>query len=267
MTARRGAGRAAIVALGALCALLAGCAGGLHIDSSHRAVSQGPRVDLLVLHYTVLDQAESLRVLTQQEVSSHYLVGDDDPPTVYRLVDEDQRANHAGISVWARRTLVNTSSIGIEIVNAGYVDTAEGRRYTPFPPRQIDTVVALVRDIVQRWGIPRERVVGHADIAPGRKQDPGPLFPWKRLADEGLALWFDEAQASTLRPAYELALPDVAWFQQRLAQFGYGVPLHGELDTPTRDVLISFQMRFRPARYDGTPDAETAAILAALTAP
>ncbi len=256
----------ALLGLG-LAALLAGCAGGLRIDSSHRAVSQGPRVDLLVLHYTVLDQAESLRVLTQQEVSSHYLVGDDDPPTVYRLVDEDQRANHAGVSVWARRALVNTSSIGIEIVNAGYVDTPEGRRYTPFAPRQIDTVIALVRDIVQRWGIPPERVIGHADIAPGRKQDPGPLFPWKRLADQGLALWFDESLADALRPAYERALPELGWFQQRLAQLGYGVPQHGELDTLTQDVLISFQMRFRPARYDGAPDAETAAILAALTAP
>jgi N-acetylmuramoyl-L-alanine amidase len=259
-------GRAGLLAaIGLVCALLAGCAGGLRIDTRFQSVSQGPRVDLLVLHYTVSDHAQSLRILTQEEVSSHYLVGDDDPPTVYRLVDEDRRANHAGVSVWARRALVNTSSIGIEIVNPGYVDTPEGRRYAPFPPGQIDTVVALVRDIVQRWGIPRERVVGHADVAPGRKQDPGPLFPWKRLADEGLALWFDETRADALRVVYERALPDLAWFQRRLAQFGYGVPQHGEMDTLTRDVLISFQMRFRPARYDGVPDAETAAILAALT--
>ncbi|MFT3818958.1 MAG: N-acetylmuramoyl-L-alanine amidase [Rubrivivax sp.] len=251
----------------AAAAVLAGCAAGLKIDDSHRSVSQGPRVDLLVLHYTVLDQPTSLRVLTQQEVSSHYLVGDDDPPTVYRLVDENQRANHAGVSAWARRVLVNMSSIGIEIVNAGYVDTPEGRRYTPYPPRQIDAVVALVREIVKRWNIPPERVVGHADVAPGRKQDPGPLFPWKRLAQEGLALWFDEARAAALQPRYEAGLPDTAWFQQRLARVGYLVPQDGALDTATRDVLVSFQMRFRPARYDGVPDAETAAILAVLTTP
>jgi N-acetylmuramoyl-L-alanine amidase len=190
-------------------------------------------------------------------------------------VTEDRRANHAGVSAWDRRTLLNTSSIGIEIVNAGYVDTPEGRRYTPYPPQQIDAVVALVRSIVKRWNIPKERVVGHADIAPGRKQDPGPLFPWKRLADEGLALWFDEARAAALRPGFEAQLPPLGWFQQRLARVGYLVPLSGsmagapgaDIDTATRDVLVSFQMRFRPARYDGTPDAETAAILAALTAP
>ena len=255
--------------LAAAALLLAGCAGGprLTIDGSHRAVSQGPRVDLLVLHYTVLDQPTSLRVLTQQEVSSHYLVGDDDPPTIYRLVDENQRANHAGVSAWARRVLVNMSSIGIEIVNPGYVDTPAGRRYAPYPPRQIDAVVALVRDIVERWGIAPERVVGHADVAPGRKQDPGPLFPWKRLAQEGLALWFDESRAAALQPRYEASLPDTAWFQQRLARVGYLVPQDGVLDIPTIDVLVSFQMRFRPARYDGVPDAETAAILAVLTTP
>lgn len=258
--------RRAALTLAAL--LLAGCATGPRIDDSHRAVSQGPRVDLLVIHYTALDFPTSLRVLTQQAVSSHYLV-DIDPPTIYRLVDEDRRANHAGVSSWARRSLLNSSSIGIEIVNAGYVDTPEGRRYTPYPPRQIDAVVALVRDIVKRWNIPKERVVGHADIAPGRKQDPGPLFPWKRLADEGLALWFDEAQAAALRPHFEQQPPDLAWYQQRLAQLGYLVPLNSPpgapVDTATRDVLISFQMRFRPARHDGVPDAETAAILAALT--
>lgn len=257
------------LALGAAL-LLAGCASGPPIDNSFRAVSQGPRVETLVLHYTVLDLPHSLRVLTQQEVSSHYLVAVD-PPTIYRLVDEDQRANHAGVSAWQRRQMVNPSSIGIEIVNRGYVDTPQGRVYTPYPPQQIEAVVALVRDIVKRWGIKPDRVVGHSDIAPGRKQDPGPLFPWKRLADEGLALWFDEARAAALRPAYEQQLPELAWFQKRLAQVGYLVPQAGSpdgtVDPSTRDVLISFQMRFRPARYDGVPDAETAAILAVLTAP
>lgn len=258
------------LACGAAALLLAGCASGPRVDDTYRSVSQGPRVDLLIIHYTALNFADSLRVLTQQVVSSHYLV-DIDPPTIYRLVPEDRRANHAGVSAWERRTLLNTSSIGIEIVNAGYVDTPEGRRYTPYPPQQIDAVVALVRSIVKRWNIPKERVVGHADIAPGRKQDPGPLFPWKRLADEGLALWFDEARAAALRPGFEQQLPPLTWFQERLAKVGYLVPLGSppgaEIDTATRDVLLTFQMRFRPARYDGTPDAETAAILATLTSP
>lgn len=254
------------LALWLMVALLAGCASGPPVDTRHRAASQGPRVDLLVIHYTALDFTTALQVLTQQAVSSHYLV-DVDPPAIYRLVDEDRSAHHAGQSAWQRRQGLNASSIGIEIVNAGPVDGPEGRRFTPYPAAQIDAVVALVRDIVTRWGIPPDRVVGHSDIAPGRKQDPGPLFPWKRLADEGLALWFDEPRAAALRPRYEAALPDRAWFQQRLAQLGYRVPLGGAADQSTHSVLVSFQMRFRPARYDGAPDAETAAILAALTQP
>lgn len=261
---RRGAG--AFAALAATAALLAGCASGLRIDTSYRAASQGPRVDLLVIHYTALDFPTSLRVLTESGVSSHYLV-DVDPPTIYRLVDEDRRADHAGVSFWQQRHLLNTSSIGIEIVNPGYEDTPAGRRWFPYPKAQIDAVVALVRDIVRRWQIPPERVLGHGDIAPGRKVDPGPLFPWQRLADEGLAVWPDAAKVAAYRPQYELQRPDVAWFQQRLARLGYLVPLGGELDAKTRDVVVAFQMRFRPARHDGEPDAETAALLAALTAP
>ena len=246
--------------------LLGGCAVGPRIDTSYTAVSQGSRVETLIIHYTALDFPNSLRVLTQQEVSSHYLV-DVDPPTIYRLVDESQRANHAGVSFWGRRHMLNPSSIGIEIVNLGYEDTPEGRRYFPYPPAQIDAVVALVRDIARRHRIPPERVLGHSDIAPGRKPDPGPLFPWKRLGDEGLALWPDEGRVAQYQPGYQQALPDVAWFQQRLARLGYFVPLGGELDLATRQVLVAFQMRFRPARFDGEPDAECAAILAALTSP
>lgn len=254
----------AMLAFGA--AFLSGCAVGPRIDTSYTAVSQGSRVETLIIHYTALDFLASLQVLTQQEVSSHYLV-DIEPPTIYRLVDENQRANHAGVSFWGRRHMLNPSSIGIEIVNLGYRDTPEGRHYFPYPPAQIEAVVALVRDIVKRHRIPPERVLGHSDIAPGRKPDPGPLFPWKRLADEGLALWPDEAHKAALLPQYEQTLPEVAWFQQRLARLGYFVPLGGELDTATRQVMVAFQMRFRPARFDGEPDAECAAILAALTAP
>ena len=245
---------------------LAGCATGPAIDTRHEAVSQGPRVDTLVLHYTALDFPTSLHVLTRQSVSSHYLV-DVDPPTIYRLVDEARLAQHAGVSQWGARRMLNGSSIGIEIVNRGRVNGPDGPRFEPYPEAQIQAVIALVRDIVRRHGIRPDRVLGHSDIAPGRKLDPGPMFPWKRLAEEGLALWFDEARAAALRPPFEAQLPPVSWFQARLARMGYLVPLGGELDEATRQVLVSFQMRFRPARHDGLPDAETAAILAALTSP
>jgi len=250
----------------ALSLLMGGCATGPAIDTRYSASAQASRIDLLVIHYTALDFPTSLRVLTQQSVSSHYLV-DEDPPTIYRLVEEGRRAMHAGASAWSGRQMVNTSSIGIEIVNRGYVVTPEGPRFHPYPEPQIQAVIALVRDIVKRHGIPPHRVVGHSDVAPGRKSDPGPLFPWKRLADEGLALWFDETRAAALRPGYEQELPPLPWFQQRLAKLGYLVPLHGEADRATGDVMRAFQMRFRPSRHDGQPDAETAAILAALTSP
>lgn len=250
----------------AMAVVLAGCASGPRLDTTYSAASQGSRVELLIIHYTALDFPTSLRVLTQQEVSSHYLV-DVDPPTIYRLADESQRTNHAGVSAWERRRMLNTSSVGIEIVNLGYEDGPGGRRYLPYPERQIDAVIGLVKDIVARHRIAPDRVLGHSDIAPGRKVDPGPMFPWKRLADEGLIRWPDAARVAALRPVYEQALPDVAWFQQKLARVGYLVPLDGRLDEATHNVLVSFQMRYRPARYDGVPDAECAAMLAALTSP
>lgn len=263
--------RRALRALGTtlLAALLAACASGPVIDDSHRSGSQGPRVDLLVIHYTVLDFPTSLRVLTQQEVSSHYLVRDD-PPTIYRLVDENQRSNHAGVSAWGRRVLLNPSSIGIEIVNPGYTDTPQGRVYAPFPQAQVDAVIALVKDIVARHQIRPDRIIGHADIAPGRKQDPGPAFPWMQLAQTGIIPWPDAAQVTIKKAVYEsgkVTPPDLAWVQARLSQIGYNVPRHGELDALTRETIATFQMKYRPANYSGELDAETLALLDVATTP
>ena len=236
---------------------------------NHEARPDGSVVDILVLHYTELPLQESLDILRDAKreirVSSHYVLYLDG--TAYRLVPEDRTAWHSGKSWWRGREALNGTSIGIEIVNLGYEDGPTGRRYLPYPEKQIDAVVALVKDIVARHKIPPDRVLGHSDIAPGRKVDPGPLFPWKRLADEGLVRWPDAARAAALRPQYEQALPDVAWFQQKLARIGYLVPLDGTLDEATRNVMASFQMKYRPARYDGLPDAECAALLAALTTP
>lgn len=251
--------------LALIAALMAGCAT-VPLDTSYSAVSQGSRVRYLIIHYTVLDMPTSIRVLTQQGVSSHYLVGDQSDSVVYRLVDESQRANHAGVSSWKSDTNLNPSSIGIEIVNPGMTQSAQGPVYYPFRQKQIDRVIALVRDIVQRHGITPDHVLGHSDIAPQRKQDPGPLFPWKQLADAGLVLWPDAAQVAALRPAYDALLPDVAWFQKRLAEHGFAVPQTGILDAPTRTVIAAFQMKYRNSNYDGNPDAETAALLDVLTA-
>lgn len=251
--------------LASLIALLSGCASTPKIDTSIVAKSQESRVQFLILHYTALDLPMSLKVLSQQGVSAHYLVGDNNPPSVYRLVDENRMAYHAGLSDWKGNSRLNPSSIGIEIVNPGFRDSPEGRVYLPFPQHQIERVIELAKDIVARHQIRPEYILGHAEIAPQRKSDPGPLFPWKQLADAGLIPWPDAQQVAARRADYELNLPEAAWFQQRLAQHGYAVPQSGTLDDATRNVLIVFQARYRPEKFDGTPDAETAALLDVLT--
>ena len=131
-------------------ALLAGCATGPRYDTTYNSVGQASRVRFLVLHYTVADKPASIKILTEQQVSAHYLLTDDPEPVIYRLVDETRSAYHAGNSSWKNYTQLNNSSIGIEIVNAGWKDTPNGRVFAPFPQTQVDALVGLVKDIVQR---------------------------------------------------------------------------------------------------------------------
>ena len=243
-----------------------GCQRAPVYDQTYRAKSYDSRAQFLILHFTGGTWEGSLKTLTEGNVSSHYLVRDS-PVEVYRLVDEGQRAYHAGLSSWKGQTQLNAASIGIEIQNLGDVPGAEGVVYHPFPPAQIDAVVALVRDIVTRHAIRPDRILGHSDIAPTRKVDPGPTFPWKRLADEGLIPWPDAAAVAAARAGHEVTLPDLAWFQARLNQHGFTLPVTGALDPLTKQILSVFQMKYRPARYDGLPDAETAALLEVLAPP
>ena len=254
-----------------LLSLLAGCTTapiGPKIDTTYNAKGQSSRARFLVLHYTVSDNPSSIKILTEQQVSAHYLVTNHEQPIIYRLVDENRAAYHAGVSSWKAYTQLNNSSIGIEIVNPGFTLAPDGRRqFYPFPQAQMDALIPLVKDIVQRHGIAPENVLGHSDIAPQRKQDPGPLFPWARLAQEGLVLWPDANRVATVRPIFDATLPDVAWFQRKLATHGYGIVQTGVLDQQTRTVLQAFQMKYRPADFAGNPDAETAALLEVLTTP
>ena len=251
--------------------LLAACGSGplpLKIDTSQVALGQDSRVLFLIIHFTAENHEGSLRVLTRGPVSSHYLVSDEAVPRIYRLVDESQRAWHAGDSFWKGHAMLNANSIGIEIVNPGPVRLADGsKRYAPYPPAQVERVLALAQDIIKRHGIKPERVLGHSDIAPQRKDDPGPQFPWQRLGALGLIPWPDAARVAAERPQFDAALPTVAWYQAALAKFGYRVPDSGVLDEPTRKVLAAFQMKYRPQQHDGTPDADTAALLHVLTTP
>jgi N-acetylmuramoyl-L-alanine amidase len=250
--------------------LLSGCATGLKIDTTYTATSQDSRVQFLIIHFTTVDLPASLKTLTQGPVSSHYLVSERQgsvPATVYQLVDENRRAYHAGVSSWKGATALNASSIGIEIVNLGGQKAANGLglNFQDFEPEQIDRVVELVKQIVVRHQIKPERILGHSDIAPTRKNDPGPKFPWKRLADEGLIPWPDAKAVAERKAAYELALPSLTWFQEKLVKHGFTLPATGEQDKLTTDIISAFQQKYRPARFDGLPDAETAALLEVLT--
>ncbi len=249
-------------------ALLSGCATqGPRIDTSLNAVGQSSRVKFIVIHYTVSNLPSSIKILTTQVVSSHYLLTDQAEPIIYKLVDETRQANHAGVSNWKGYTMINGNSIGIEIVNPGFTEGPNGRIWYPFPPAQVDQLILLLKDIVAKHQIPPENILGHSDIAPGRKQDPGPMFPWFQLAQAGLVAWPDAARVIAARPQYDAQLPDAAWFQQKLATHGYAVPKTGVLDAATKSVITSFQMKYRPAIIDGNPDAETASLLDVLTTP
>ena len=261
---------ALLVLIVSFLSLLTACASrppALKIDTSLSAKGQDSRAMFLVIHYTATDLKESIRLLTEQEVSAHYLVTDQKPVRIYQLVDESRRAWHAGVSYWRGHANLNAASIGIEIVHPGFVDLPQGRTWLPYAPEQIDAVVALVQAIVRRHDIRADRVLGHSDVAPQRKHDPGPLFPWPRLADLGLVAWPDAARVAAQRPLFEQALPDVVWWQKSLSTHGFEVPQNGEFDEATRRVLAAFQMKFRPANFDGLPDAETAALLHVLITP
>ena len=206
-------------------------------------------VTMLVLHYTGMpDAAGAIARLTDPaaKVSAHYLVAEDGQ--VVLMVDEDKRAWHAGKSHWRGIDDVNSASIGIELVNPGHEFG-----YRPFPEAQIDALVPLVAAIEARHGITRGNVVGHSDIAPARKQDPGELFPWYRLAKLRLAL---------PRPTRNLMDPDWsdAGFLLALQRFGY------DISDPLA-ATVAFQRRFRPELFDGTIDGECRAVLLALLLP
>lgn len=237
------------------------------------AVAQNFRQKYIILHYTALDHDKSVRVLTTQAVSSHYLVNDTADADIYQLVDENKRAYHAGVSSWRKDLTLNDTSIGIEIVNMGF-KTIDGKKvFAEFPEFQVKKVAALVKDIADRYQIPATNILAHSDIAPTRKQDPGPQFPWKKLYDDyGLGMWYDEAVKQTffgqiVPEEWSVKINDAVFIknvQLGLKQFGYAVNDTGVWDDVTRRTLEAFQYHFRPQNYDGKLDPETWAILQAL---
>lgn len=247
---------------------------GYTITKNHfPSVGQGFRQRFLILHYTALDNETSIRVLTQQSVSSHYLVNDLPDNEIYQLVDENKRAYHAGFSYWRNVTGLNDNSIGIEIVNTGYTNTPTGeKQFYQFPEYQFKKVAELIKDITDRYMIPPTHILAHSDVAPSRKQDPGPFFPWKRLYDEyQIGMWYDE---DTKQNLYLSSLNDInnlyhntnfiTKVQKSFNNFGYEIKITGLWDKQTQKVIEAFQYHFRPDNFDGNFDAETWAILQAL---
>lgn len=266
-------------------AALAGCAATLRVID-HPSPNQDDRVRFLVLHFTDGDFRRSLGVLTDASssapVSAHYLLSPPGAPAaaprIYRLVNESRRAWHAGVSHWQGRSGLNDTSIGIEIVYspmcqrssidkvpaASEESTAECA-YPDYPPAQIEALIRLARDVLSRHPqIDPTGVVGHADIAPNRKLDPGPSFPWHTLHEAGIGAWYDAADVARFRERLELMPPSLPLLQDALRAYGYDLAASGVLDQPTRDAVLAFQTHFLPEQRGAEPDAHVTAIALAL---
>ena len=216
--------------------------------------------DIVVLHYTGMESgAAALARLRDSaaKVSSHYLIEEDG--RIFRLVAEERRAWHAGVSSWRGAGDVNARSIGIEIVNPGHE-----HGYRPFTDIQVEAVIALLDGVRSRWQIADRDIVGHSDVAPDRKIDPGELFPWKTLADAGHGLWIEPAPAPGPVLAEGAEGAPVFAMQAGLSRIGYDCAPSGAYDAHTALIVKTFQRHWRPERLDGVADGETRARLMGL---
>lgn len=239
-------------------------AGTVKVDaSSYNSQGQDYRQKFIILHYTAGNRDSSLKTLTENEVSAHYLVSDNKLEPVYSLVNENKRAWHAGVSDWKGRNNLNDTSIGIEIVNDGDVSGT----FVPYKDFQIKEVAVLVKYLADKYEIPATNILGHSDIAPQRKSDPGPLFPWRELYTQyNIGMWYDNETKNNYEREYEtkLSMTPVSDVQRELNKFGYGISITGSWDKQTKNVIKAFQHHFRPSNYSGEMDVETFAILKAL---
>jgi len=217
-------------------------------------------IDTLVLHYTGMQSAGAALDRMRDpvfKVSAHWCVGEDG--TVWRLVPEDMRAWHSGISYWAGRNFVNDFSIGIELVNPGHEFG-----YRPFPGAQMNALIELCHAIQTRHPISPRNVIAHADVAPLRKNDPGELFDWARLARAGIGVWPENVAEPSVDHAAmhpgetsDAVKHEQAW----LFDIGYGLHVDGHYGDETSAVIRAFQRHFRQAHVDGVLDGGTRAIL------
>jgi len=222
---------------------------------------------MLVLHYTGMESGAAARDRLcdpSAEVSAHWLVHEDG--TVENLVAEENRAWHAGRGSWNGITDVNSASIGIEIVNRGHNVPLPDGSLPPYPDAQILTVIKLAKGIIKRHDIKTRNIVGHSDIAPDRKEDPGEHFPWSGLAAAGIGFWPGDLPDDT-RVVFEAGDRDrgISIIQRGLADLGYGASVTGCLDAPTQAIIRAVQRRYRPARIDGVIDIPVMEIIKRLS--
>ncbi|WP_342649040.1 N-acetylmuramoyl-L-alanine amidase [Pseudomonas sp. REB1044] len=246
----------------------------LTIDyNSYRSVSSfNKRVRFLVLHYTAVNFEESIKALTST-VSAHYLVPDPMDRSyidagfkgvrVFNIVDENDRAWHAGTSSWSGRNNINDTSIGIETVNLARDD--DGIFTFPnFNSDQIEAITELAWNIIQRYpDIAPTNVVGHSDIAVGRKSDPGAAFPWKELYSAGIGAWYDDSGKDKYMEKFSIDFPSKSEIVAKLRRYGYDVS-GTDSDVGYANLLRAFQLHFRQSNYSGNVDLETCAIIYAL---
>jgi len=241
------------------------------INTTYVARSHQPRINAIVIHYTVADEQRAITLLTGKQVSSHYLIAQypkdhQTSPEIYQLVPEEQAAWHAGLSAWRGTYNLNKTSIGIELVNRGY-SLPSGQHHghcESYPPQQIAVLDKLVREIADRYKIEPANIIGHSDIAPLRKVDPGPCFPWQQLAQQGVGAWPDQKRVNKLLAGRAPDTPvDNALLLPLLKQYGYVFSAHA---TPQeqRQVIRAFQMHFQPENSSGQGDQLTLARLQAL---
>ena len=248
------------------------------IDSdTYQATGKSQRIKTIVLHYTVSDNERSIKTLTTGNVSAHYLILDKDDDKIYNLVPESERAWHAGDGGFAGRTILNDTSIGIEIVNAGIqpqyrnalkngaMDYHPYEHYVAFDELQIKKVAQLVQDLALRYDISPKNIIGHADMAPSRKIDPGAKFPWQRLYEQyGIGAWYDAFDKQFFMNQKEFDTATIPEIKQAFRRYGYQINDSNEWDKASRDVIYAFQLHFRPQQPTGKMDIETYAILKAL---
>jgi N-acetylmuramoyl-L-alanine amidase len=215
----------------------------------------------VIVHYTGMqscDQALSRLCDETSNVSAHYLIDEDG--SVFRMVPEDMRAWHAGVSYWGGVRDLNSTSIGIELVNPGHEFG-----YRAFPGAQLDAFAQLALRIMELHNIGPEDILGHSDIAPGRKIDPGELFPWKEMAGRGIGTWAQDAKSLNRVPEMAVAL-------EQLSAIGYAVPSSPDLgadildrESGAADVIAAFQRRYRQAKINGALDLETSKLIASIS--